>query len=113
MSIAHRTPRGIGWWLRLGVILIACIAGTHVASAAEQEVLLNPDLSKGSGNSPDHWRTEGWIQKPETTSYAWVHTSGPGELQITSNQPNDARWMQTVSLAGGWYYFSAEIRSEN
>ena len=81
------------------------------ASADNQ--LLNGQFTKGAGNSPDHWRTEGWDQKPEVTSYRWHHPEegGPGQAEIDSRQPNDARWMQSLSLGAGWYYFSVDART--
>jgi hypothetical protein len=79
--------------------------------------ILNGQFIKGAGNSPDHWRTEGWDQKPEVSSYVWHHSEqeegGPGLVEIDSTQPNDARWMQSLSLGAGWYYFSVDARTSD
>jgi dolichyl-phosphate-mannose-protein mannosyltransferase len=32
---------------------------------------------------------------------------------VQNLRPDDARWMQSLSLKPGWYYASAEIRTEN
>jgi hypothetical protein len=37
---------------------------------------------------------------------------GKGELKISNLKPADSRWVQKVHLAPGWYYFSADVRSE-
>lgn len=81
------------------------------ASAAN--VLLNGQFTKGAGNFPDHWRTEGWDQKPEVSTYLWHRSEegGPGQVEINSLQPNDARWMQSLNLGAGWYYFSVDART--
>jgi dolichyl-phosphate-mannose-protein mannosyltransferase len=94
--------------------LIALSLGS-IASGAEKNLFLNADLSKGAGNSPDHWRTEGWDSKPSVTNYKWVAPAGgaAGQLVVDNSEPNDARWMQSLSLGPGWYYISAEIRTED
>jgi hypothetical protein len=76
---------------------------------------MNGDLAKGSGASPDHWRSESWDQAPDVSTYVWKHPDGgnPGELQISNLKPNDARWMQSLSLRPGWYRFEADIKTEN
>jgi dolichyl-phosphate-mannose-protein mannosyltransferase len=80
---------------------------------AAQNLLLNSDLSKGSENSPDAWRTEAWISSPDTTQYRWIRNGeGGAELEVYNLKPNDARWVQTLTLPAGWYYFSAEVRTE-
>src|SRR5580704_177463 len=32
-----------------------------------KNLIINGDLSKGAGDAPDHWRTEGWEQKGDVT----------------------------------------------
>lgn len=105
--VARRRVSAFG--LLLAFVLV--VGGTDLFAAGN--LLLNSDLGKGAGNSPDHWRSEGWDQRPEVTSYTWIQRSGgPGELQVNSLKPNDARWMQNLNLAPGWYYFSAKVRTE-
>jgi len=90
-----------------------------MASAAGAEtpegpnLLSNGDFAHGSGKSPDHWRTGGWNESPAFTSYDWLHSTGSEpELMIDNLQPNDARWLQTLTLGPGWYYVGAEARTE-
>jgi hypothetical protein len=79
-----------------------------------KNLLLNGDLRAGSGDSPDHWRSEAWEQKPGMTSFQWLRSAtGPGELRVVNRKPNDARWAQNLTLDPGWYYLSARIRAEN
>jgi hypothetical protein len=83
-------------------------------SGIEKNLLLNGDLRTGSSSSPDHWRSEGWEQKPGMTTFQWIHRgSAPGELKVTNHKPNDARWVQSLTLPPGWFYFSARIRAED
>ncbi len=105
-----------------GASLAEPVAGAPPASpenlipnASPENLIVNPQFIKGAGNYPDHWRTEGWDQKPEVTNYLWHHDveGRPGETEIDSSKPNDARWMQSLSLSAGWYYFSVDARTEN
>jgi hypothetical protein len=108
----RRAARAIAGFAALN----AAILWLGIARAAPQKnLLLNPDFTKGSGDSPDDWRTEGWIEKPTTTTYEWHHAEAgkPAELVVNSTEANDARWMQSMTLEEGWYYMSAEVRSEN
>ncbi|HXN85150.1 MAG TPA: hypothetical protein VN867_03720 [Candidatus Binataceae bacterium] len=104
---------------RLRIISVAIIVVTILAISprvvASGELLLNGDLSKGSGDQPDVWRTEAWVNEPSTVSFNWTHppNGGPGELEVNATKPDDARWMESLSLTPGWYYFSAEIRTED
>lgn len=104
---------------RLRIISVAIIAIALLAVApraiASGELLLNGDLSKGSGGQPDVWRTEAWINEPSAVTFNWTRPpgGGPGELEVNNLKPDDARWMESLSLTPGWYYFSAEIRTEN
>jgi hypothetical protein len=100
-------------------ILCVIIAGLALTPAraraqSQQNLLLNGDFSKGSGNSPDHWRTSAWIQKGDTTTYTWTHEpSGAASVEVENKLSNDARWVQSLSLDQGWYYISAEIRADH
>ncbi len=77
-------------------------------------LLSNADFAHGSGKSPDNWRTGGWNESPSVTSYDWLHSAGSEpELAVDNLQPNDARWLQTLTLGPGWYYVGAEARTED
>lgn len=96
------------------LILILGVCGAASAQP-KRELMHNGDLSKGSGNSPDDWRTEAWINEPAAVDFKWTRppAGGPGELEVNARQADDARWMQSMSLGPGIYYFSAEIRTED
>lgn len=89
-------------------------AAAAIASApGGHNLLANGGFSRGSGNSPDDWRTGGWKEAPTVTSYDWLHSAGSEpELIVNNLQPNDARWLQTLTLEPGWYYIGAEARTE-
>ena len=76
-------------------------------------MVVNGDLTKGTGESPDHWQGDAWQNGPEFSTYTWHHSgNGPGELEISNLKANDARWIQKIHLAPGWYHFSASVRTE-
>ncbi|HTQ25905.1 MAG TPA: hypothetical protein VMI09_14520 [Candidatus Binataceae bacterium] len=80
---------------------------------AGPNLLSNGDFATGSGKSPDHWRTGGWNESPAVTAYDWLHSPGSEpELAVSNIQPNDARWLQTMTLDAGWYYVGAEVRTD-
>jgi dolichyl-phosphate-mannose-protein mannosyltransferase len=82
--------------------------------AAGPNLLSNGDFANGSGKSPDSWRTGGWNESPAITGYDWLHAPGSEpELVVNNLQPNDARWLQTLTLGAGWYFITVEARTEN
>lgn len=90
------------------------VAGTVATAGAGGNLLSNPGFSHGAGDSPDDWRTGGWNESPAVTRYDWLHSAGSEpELIITNIRPNDARWIQSLSLGPGLYYISAEVRTED
>ena len=87
---------------------------TGDASNDAENLLVNARFASGSGANPDNWRTEAWINAPAATSYGWTRAAGgPGEVEVTNSRPNDARWVQPLVLAPGWYLISTEVRTEN
>ncbi len=83
--------------------------------AVSKNLLVNGDFAAGSGTQPDEWRTEAWINNPESFAYSWNPPAAgkPGELMVNNLKPNDGRWMQSLTLAPGAYYLSVEIRADN
>jgi hypothetical protein len=82
--------------------------------AAEPYLLLNGDLSAGSGDIPEHWTmTPG--APPE--SFKWSHAPGaPPTLEIATLKEHfrNIYWSQTATLPQpGWYYLRAEVKTEN
>jgi len=87
---------------------------TGPEAPAGPNLLSNGDFAIGSGKSPDHWRTGGWNESPAVTAYDWLHSPGSEpELAVSNIQPDDARWLQTMTLDAGWYYVGAEVRTED
>jgi hypothetical protein len=102
--------------LALSLELVPFCAG---AVAAHEDVarnlLVNGDFTRGSGDSVDGWRIDAWILTPGTTDYSRIapHDGQPAELKVFTHHDNDARWAQPLSLAPGWYYISAEARTDD
>jgi dolichyl-phosphate-mannose-protein mannosyltransferase len=96
----------------VAILLLIFFAGAPRANAGE--LLHNGDLSKGSGNQPDMWRTEAWINDPDAVAFNWSPplNGGSGVLEVNAIKADDARWMQSLSLTPGWYYMSVDIRTE-
>ena len=101
-----------GWWLA-GAALSICFIVSSAAASAQKNLLNNGDFERGSGNSVDGWRTDGWILTAGTTDYLWIRpeNGAPAEVEVLNRAENDARWVQQVSLSGGWYYISAEAKT--
>jgi hypothetical protein len=111
-----RYERGARYALVAYAAAILMIATALSARAAtEAKLILNGDLSRGSEQQPDDWRTEAWVNEPAAFAYTWIHPQNevPGQLLVNAIKPNDARWMQSLTLAPGWYHLSAEVRTEN
>lgn len=91
-------------------------AGSSASSATtkQKNLLQNGDFAKGSEDQPDLWRTEAWINNPESFQAHWhSYTDKPSELEVDNLKANDGRWMQPVTVAPGWYQLSVDIRTEN
>jgi dolichyl-phosphate-mannose-protein mannosyltransferase len=93
----------------------AAVFAPRVGFAADQKNLLqNGNFAKGSEDQPDLWRTEAWVNNPEAFQAHWhSYTDKPSELEVDALQPNDARWMQPLTVPPGWYQISVDIRTEN
>jgi dolichyl-phosphate-mannose-protein mannosyltransferase len=101
-------PGIISLFFAIAVLFLA--GAVHAAS----NLLANPNLLKGAGNSPDAWQSQAWQEGPEFSTYQWNHDPGkPGELTVTNIKANDARWVQSLNLTAGWYHFSADLRAQN
>jgi dolichyl-phosphate-mannose-protein mannosyltransferase len=105
--------RGVRFRFASAVMLL--IALLAIVPLARADLLHNGDLSKGSGNQPDFWRTEAWINDADAVAFNWTHPAdgGAGQLEVHATKADDARWMQSLSLTPGWYHMTAEIRTED
>lgn len=97
----------------LGLTTVLSSPAIILAAAAKVNILQNVNLAKGAGNFPDHWQTEAWEQGPEYSTYQWIHQGAGNQLAVYNIKPNDARWMQSLTLSPGWYYFAADIKTTN
>src|SRR5581483_10018164 len=90
------------------------ISAASEATPELKNAILKGNLIKGDGGAPQFWNTQAYENEAEITNYKWNHTAGaPASLEILSTEANDARWEQHVRLAPGWYFFTAELRTED
>jgi hypothetical protein len=110
LSLIRPSAKSSLWALLVTLILL----GAAPRCDAVENLLHNGNFSVGSGDSVDGWRTEAWVQDEGTTDYHWIPPAPgkPGELELFSHRDNDARWQQPLSLAPGWYYISADARTD-
>jgi hypothetical protein len=77
---------------------------------AADNLLANGDFSQGTDNRATGWSTESWLDR-ETTTFTWIppFSAAPGEVEISNDDLNDARWIQSTTLSPGLYSASVEI----
>ncbi|HLH77212.1 MAG TPA: hypothetical protein VKV28_10435 [Candidatus Binataceae bacterium] len=101
----------------IAFLALAVTLGWPALTRAQENLLLNPDLSQGSGNSPTDWVGQSWLQGQPNSKYQgtlqWLSQSQPAELEVSNSAPDDARWVQTLQLDAGLYHLTAEIKTDN
>ena len=120
MIVRNRTPANLTCRVALRPLLVAAalvmltLALRPPAARAAANLLNNGDFVRGSGTSCDGWRVDAWVLSPSATEFSWIAPAdgAPAQLEIDTHHDNDARWVQTVPLGPGWYYFSVEARSD-
>jgi hypothetical protein len=96
-------------------VLAAWLAALVPNCAYAQNLLRNGDFSEGSDLKPDGWDAESWVLRP-TTTFSWIapQDGNSGNLEITCGLKDDARWTQSLKIAGPAIYFvGVEVRTEN
>jgi len=81
---------------------------------AQTNLLLNADLSAGSGDTPQAWEHSNYGgDLPDDVTFEWENDVEPADLEIWNYQNADSRWTQDLRLKPGWYHFTASVRTEN
>jgi hypothetical protein len=105
------------WRILLTLLISILLRWPTCADSQEKQTqgnaLLNGDLVKGADGAPEFWNTKAYKTGPEFTNFTWDRVAAPASLEISSIEENDARWEQNARLAPGWYFFSAELRTED
>src|SRR6185369_13372594 len=86
-----------------------------VAPAAAENMVVNGDFTRGSGNAPTEWRTDKWDTAPDATDFIWIgpEKGEPGQASIHNKKPNDSRFVQDLRVKEQtWYHISGKIRTE-
>lgn len=109
--------QAIGRGFAVLAITLTVAIGWPVITQAQENFLLNSDLSQGSGNSPADWVAQSWLQGQPNSKYQgtfqWLSQQQPAELEVSNSAPDDGRWVQTLQLDPGLYHFTAEIKTDN
>ena len=110
-------PRNVtrGFYV-VAAILLMTIVSLPSRAAAQSNLLLNPDLTEGSGNSPANWQPQSFRSEKDpnyTAPLDWFPNHSPAELMVQNPESDDARWVQALDLQPGWYHFTGEIRTES
>jgi hypothetical protein len=99
----------------VGASVLCLMAICFVPSlvAAQANLLLNPDLSAGTGDTPQHWQASAFAESPDDVTFQWHNDQQPSQLEVWNYQPADSRWTQKLHLKPGWYHFTGSVRVEN
>jgi hypothetical protein len=92
-------------------VLAVCLVPSVVR--ADSNLVLNPGLTAGSGDSPQHWMHDPDTQPPGDVTFEWLQDQQEPELEVWNYEPLDSSWKQTVHLKPGWCHFTASVRTEN
>ncbi len=108
----RRLSPGAGAVITLALLAVLCLAWGGCHRQTTDNLVLNGDLTKGTGSAPEHWTTGVW--DAGSVRFRWNHPEGnQAEVEISNDKPNDADWKQTIYLGPGWYHFTASLRAEN
>jgi dolichyl-phosphate-mannose-protein mannosyltransferase len=92
-------------------LVAACFVPSLVG--AQTNLLLNADLTAGTGDAPQNWQHDPYTGQPGDVEFEWVNYTDPASLEVFNYQPRDSRWTQKLHLKPGWYHFTASVRTEN
>ncbi len=95
------------------VLCLIAVASVPALAHAQSNLLQNPDLSAGTGDSPQYWQHDAYTGPAGTVTFEWLNYEQPAELEVYNYEPYDSRWTQTLHLKPGWYHFTASVRTEN
>jgi hypothetical protein len=101
---------------KIATLLVVCIISLGLVPSlvrAQTNLLVNPDLTAGTGDAPAGWQHDPYTRPPGEVEFDWLNDEQPAALEVFNYQPSDSRWMQTIQLKPGWYHFTASVRTEN
>lgn len=109
MGFDRSLPGALSYVWRAAFLLFALVLSLNRAFA-DENLLLNGDLLEGDHGLPAHWQAQSLGPDNTNKLFSWLpQTGGAGQLGITLNRPNSARWSQTIKTDPGWYCLRGEI----
>ena len=103
-------------WPRATVLALAAVVLGAATAFAAGELVKNGLFARGTGDAPEGWSHDGYVQEAGTTQFSWAidPKSQIGVIKIDSVKPNDARWTQNVPVSPStWYRISGWVKTDN
>jgi hypothetical protein len=98
----------------LALTFTALLVAGGCAPAPQPNLLSNPSFEGGMSGTPTYWQRDVFRQTSTLTWDDSVVFAGQRSIRISSETPNDARWIQTVRVKPYTLYeLSGWIRTEN
>ncbi len=96
------------------VAVLLAVAAPAIATPAG-ELVQNGLFTAGEAGVPTGWSHAAYRPEPEVTTFGWaVDEAGIGAISIESRAPNDASWVQRVTVEPErWYRISGWVRTES
>ena len=99
------------------VLIAICLLTTAIAPAyafAAREIVQNPLLTQNRDGKPRFWKEAAYKLGDSAAAFSWsVGDDLIGVLRIENKVPNDARYVQTVTVSPNtWYNVSGWGRAE-
>jgi hypothetical protein len=100
----------------LSLLALVLLVALPPAAALAENFVRNGDFARGTGNTPEEWRTDRWDTSAGASEFMWQAPSG-GQLAqagIKNVKPNDARFVQDLRVREqSWYHITGKVRTEN
>ena len=95
-----------------GLVLLGCALLALARPAGAQSILKNGGFAEGEGTSAPGWATAGWSQNVPSEFSVRRDSTGLGFAVVRNPKPNDASWVQQVTVQpNNWYRLAGHVRA--